>query len=105
MPSPVLTTKSPVALAREALAAGEQALESYSARRSRHDFTQAQLFAILMLRYFLNRDYRGVVAFLEDFAELRTTLRLKKVPHFTTLQKAEQRLQKKGSWPLCCKPS
>lgn len=89
-------TKSPVALAREALALAQHALDPYSSARSRHDFTQPQLFAILALRQFFRTDYRGVAQLLEDLSDLREVLMLKKVPHFTTLQKAEQRLRKKG---------
>jgi hypothetical protein len=48
----------------------------------------------LVLRNFLRADYRGVVAHLADHPALVTTLELKKVPHFTTLQKASQRLLK-----------
>lgn len=94
-------TKSPVALAREALAVGQRALGPYSSARSRHDFTQAQLFAILVLRQFFRTDYRGMVQLLHDFTDLRALLGLKKVPHFTTLQKAQQRLEKKGLSILC----
>ena len=35
------------------------------------------------------------------WSELRAALRLAKVPHFTTLQKAAQRLAKKGGAPDC----
>ena len=62
-------TKSPRAVAREALALARESLPAYSAVRSRKDFTQHQLFAILALKIFLKTDYRGVVAFLGDFAE------------------------------------
>lgn len=98
-------TKSPVALAREALAVAQRALDPYSSARSRHDFTQAQLFAILVLRQFFGTDYRGVAQLLEDLSDLREALELKKVPHFTTLQKAEQRLQKGGLSIPCSTPS
>jgi hypothetical protein len=92
---PVLT-KSPVALAKKAIAIGQQALSPYSASKSRHDFTQTQLFAILTLRQFFNTDYRGITQLLSDLPELRQTLDIKKVPHYTTIQKAQQRLIKKG---------
>jgi hypothetical protein len=36
--------------------------------------------------------YRGITAILRDHAELRVTLGLRAVPHFTTLQKASGRL-------------
>jgi len=90
-------SKSPRAVAREALALARQSLPPYSAARSRKDFTQHQLFAVLALKTFLKADYRGVVQFLHDFAELRDDLGLAKVPHYSTLSYAEKRLLKKGS--------
>jgi hypothetical protein len=89
-------TKSPVRLAREALTVAERALPAYSNPFSRRDFTQAQLFAILALRQFFKTDYRGIVQMLEDFSDLRKALRLKKVPHYSTLCYAQQRLVKRG---------
>ena len=84
-------TKSAVRLAREALAVGEQALPRYSARTSRHDYTQAQLFALLVLKQFLKTDYRGLVTLVAEWAELRRALRLSHVPHYSTLCYAERR--------------
>ena len=89
-------TKSPVALAREALKVGQSGLPSYSSRFSRRDFTQPQLFAILALRQFFKTDYRGVVQLLADLSDLRKALGLKKVPHYSTLCYAEKRLLKGG---------
>lgn len=87
-------TKSAVQVAREALAVGKQALPPYSSRFSRHDYTQPQLFALLVLKQFLRTDYRGLVTLLAEWGELRCTLGLKKVPHYSTLCYAEQRLLK-----------
>ena len=89
-------TKSPRAVAREALRLAQDALPPYSAVRSRKDFTQHQLFAILALKTFFKTDYRGVAQFLADFAELREDLGLAKVPHYSTLCYAAGRLLKKG---------
>lgn len=94
-------SKSPRRIAREALRLAHDALPAYSCRSSRHDFTQAQLFAILTLKTFLKTDYRGVVAFLQDFPELRGDLGLSRVPHYSTLCYAEQRLLKKGASASC----
>src|SRR5690349_23759807 len=94
-------TKSPRRVAREALAVAREAFPAYSCPTSRHDFTQAQLFAILALKTFLRTDYRGVVAFLDDFPELRRDLGLAKVPHCSTLCCAERRLLKKGASASC----
>ncbi len=85
-------TKSAVRLAREALAVGRAALPMYSSRFSRRDFTQPQLFALLVLKQFLRTDYRGLVALLAEWAELRRALGLRKAPHYSTLCYAERRL-------------
>ena len=82
-------TKSPRAVAREALPA-------YSSATSRKDFTSHQLFAVLALKTFLKTDYRGIAQFLADFAEIRNDLGLGKVPHYSTLCYAAARLLKKG---------
>lgn len=89
-------TKSPRAVAREALRLAREALPAYSSKFSRQDFTQPQLFALLALKTFFKTDYRGVVTLLDDFPELRADLGLKKVPHYSTLCYAAGRLLKKG---------
>ena len=90
-------TKSPRAVAQTALRLAQESLPAYSCRTSRKDFTQHQLFAVLALKTFLKTDYRGVVAFLDDFAEIRDDLGLPRVPDQSTLCYANQRLLKKGS--------
>ena len=97
-------TKSPRAVAKEALRLAQASLPAYSSKYSRKDYTQHQLFAALALKTFLKTDYRGVAAFLADFAEIRGDLGLAKVPDHSTLCYAEQRLLKRGtssssSWP------
>src|SRR3954449_12860060 len=105
MTTPHPMTKSPRAVAREALRLAREALPAYSSPFSRQDFTQHQLFAILAVKTFLKTDYRGVVQALTDFAELRADLGLARVPHHSTLCYAEQRLPKGGpSSPSCCAP-
>jgi len=85
-------SKSPRKVAAVALEVGRRSFPRYSHRYSRRDFTLAQLFALLALRQFFKTDYRGIVAVLHDWPTLRQDLGLEKVPHFTTLQKAERRL-------------
>jgi hypothetical protein len=99
-------TKSPLALARSALAEAREALPPYSSKFSRHDYTQHQLFAILALRKSLKTDYRSLEAMLRDWAELREALGLTKVPDHSTLQKAAPRLLSKvGSTRPSDRPS
>jgi hypothetical protein len=89
-------TKSPRAVAREALRLARESLPAYSSKYSRKDFTQHQLFAVLALKASLKTDYRGVVQMLVDFPELREELGLDEVPHYSTLCYAAGRL-KRGS--------
>jgi hypothetical protein len=89
------TSKSPKQTARVAYLATQKALPPYSHEKSPHKFTQPQLVARLVLKGFFTTDYRGISAILEDSSDLRQVLELKTVPHYTTLQKAAQRLLKK----------
>src|SRR4051794_23108486 len=97
MTTPCTMTKSPRAVAQQALRLAQEALPAYASTFSRQDFTPHPLFALLALKTFFRTDYRGVIALLDDFAELRDDLGLDKVPHYATLCYAAQRLLKKGS--------
>ena len=88
-------TRSPLALVRAASATAAKVLPPYSSKFSRKDFTQHQLFALLVLREFLKTDYRGLEQLLRDWSDLRQALCLCKVPDHSTLQKAFVRLLKK----------
>lgn len=94
-------TKSPRALAQQAFRIAQDALPAYSSTRSRKDFTQHQLFAILALKTFFKTDYRGVVQLFQDFDELQQDLKLQKVPHYSTLCYAAKRLLKRGRLSAC----
>lgn len=96
-------TKSPLRLAEVALAVGKSALPAYSSKFSRKDFTQPQLFALLVLRKFVKADYRAMEALTYEWSDLRKLLGLKKVPHFSTLCYAEERLMGDGSFPKLLK--
>ena len=96
-----VATRSPVALARKAVHVASQAIPAYSSKYSKKDFTQHQLFAMLALEQFLKTDDRGLIALLDDWSDLRDALRLKKVPHPTTLFQARKRLAKKGALSAC----
>jgi hypothetical protein len=90
-------SKSPRAVAREALRLAQDALPAYTSARSRKDFTSHQLFAVPALKTFLKTDYRGIAQFLKDFVEIRDDLGLAKVPHYSAPCYAESRLLKGGS--------
>jgi len=94
-------TRSPVALARKALEIAESTLPAYSHQFSRQDFTQHQLFALLVLMTYLKVDHRGIVDLVTDWSDVRQALNLSRVPHWNTLYKAEQRLLKKVVMTCC----
>ena len=81
-------------MAALAMKLGEKHLANYGAVRSRHDFTQRQLMACLILRAYLKTTYRGLVDVLAGHGGLRRALGMAdKVPHYTTLQKFSTRSQ------------
>jgi len=89
------TTKDPIKLVKVALEAGSKTLAPYSHAKSPQKYRQEQVFAILVLRQFYRLDYRGIVAMLKDWTELREAIGIKKVPHYSTLCYAEDRILKK----------
>jgi hypothetical protein len=86
------TSKSPRKVALVALDVGKDALPAYCHRFSPKVYTQPQLLACLVLKEFFKADYRGIVGILGDTPSLCDAIGLKKVPHWTTLQKASKRL-------------
>jgi hypothetical protein len=101
------TSKSPRRVLQVAYAEAREALSPYAHHFSPKKFTQHQLFACLALKDFLKLDYRGVWQLLLDTPDLCAVIELTTVPHWTTLQKAADRLLKKtpqtASWVRRCK--
>jgi hypothetical protein len=85
-------SKSPLNVARQAMRLAKEHLRPYAHRYSPQVYTQPQLFVCLVLKTFFRTDYRGFVILLQDFQALQAFLGLKRVPHYTTLQKASRRL-------------
>ncbi|MGC9944113.1 MAG: transposase [Verrucomicrobiota bacterium] len=85
-------------VANLAMRLGGRHLADYGATRSRHDFTQRQLMACLILRAYLKTTYRGLLELLAISPNLRGALGLaEKLPHYTTLQKFSARSQTTAS--------
>src|ERR1700689_1569615 len=77
-----------------AMQLGFRHLADYGAVRSRHDFTQRQLMACLILRAYTKTTYRGVLELLSVSPSLRRELGLEdKLPHYSTLAKFSARSQ------------
>jgi len=90
----VTTSKSPRRVLQVAHDAACQALPAHRHRFSPKKFTQPQLLACLVLKEFARLDYRGLAEHLADHPDLCRLIDLKTVPHFTTFQKAADRLLK-----------
>lgn len=67
-------------------------LKKYSSHFSKHDFTQPALFTLLAMKIYTRSTYRQITDLLELSDKIQKYLHLKKVPHYTTLQKFFQRL-------------
>lgn len=89
-----ISSKSPRRVALVAWEAGKEALPDYSHPNSPRIFTQPQLFACLVLKRFFKTDYRGIIVHLRDMPAICETIELAELPHFSTLQKANDRLLK-----------
>lgn len=90
MPLPM--TKSPLDFTRRALSTAREALPVHSGKFAKRTYTQYQLFALLAIKKFFDIDYRGLVQIITEWRELRQAIGLKKVPHYTAIQKAHGRL-------------
>lgn len=90
-------TKSAVQFARTAYRMGQRALPLYGKPRAQRRYTQPQLFALLALKDYLALDYRGLVQRVAEWREIRQVLELERVPHYSTLCLAHDRLLKKGA--------
>ena len=62
----------------------------YPNKHSRKDFTNHQLFKLLVLKAYEGKDYRRFCESLE-VSKITDYLGLRRIPHFTTLQKFAQR--------------
>jgi len=63
-----------------------------SASRSSPSRPDLSGFAYLVLKQFFKTDCRGITGILDDTPSLCDAIALKKVPHWTTLEKASKRL-------------
>lgn len=70
-----------------ALRMAERVVSTYTHINSRRDFTQPQLLACLIVRGSRGLTYRGISRLLADAPGLRAVLGLRKVPHWTTLER------------------
>ena len=67
----------------------------YSSKFSKKTYTQHQHIVLNCLKIRFNEDYRDMEDIINEMPGIQKELNLSSVPHFTTLQKAFQRLKSK----------
>jgi hypothetical protein len=90
----MITSKSPRKVLKLAHQLGQEILPAYGSHFSRKDFTNAQLFACLVLREHQRKSFRGVEALLVDSPPWLADIGLSKVPDHNTLCRAFDRFMK-----------
>jgi hypothetical protein len=86
------TSKSPRSILVTAHGVAKASLPAFSHLNSPKTYTQHQIFACLALKSAMALDYRGIAGLLADCPELRSAIAMSRAPHWTTLQKAAERL-------------
>jgi hypothetical protein len=92
----MITSKSPRKVLRLAHQLAQEVLPEHASHFSRKDFTNAQLFACLVLREHQRKSFRGVEALLIDSPLWLADIGLSKAPDHNTLCRAFGRLMKPG---------
>ncbi|WP_340819128.1 IS5 family transposase [Methanolobus sp. WCC4] len=72
---------------------GNSHLQIYSCKYSKRKYTQHQLLTLVLLKEYLDEDYRDIVEIVELMDEIKQRIGLKEIPHFTTLHKFITRLK------------
>ncbi len=72
---------------------GNSHLQIYSCKYSKRKYTQHQLLVLVLLKEYLDEDYRDIVELIELMDEIKSRIGIKQVPHFTTLQKFVARIK------------
>jgi len=75
----------------------------FSCKFSKKTYTQHQLLAMLVLKTYLNTDYRKTCQIAEELWASAEIIELTKIPHFTTLQKFFCRIPNAWLETLLCR--
>src|SRR5258706_7633596 len=90
----MITSKSPRKVLKLAHQLGQEVLPAYGSHFSRKDFTNAQMFACLVLREHQRKSFRGIEALLIDSPHWLGDIGLSKAPEHNTLCRAVDRFMK-----------
>ncbi|MBN2110569.1 MAG: IS5 family transposase [Methanosarcinaceae archaeon] len=72
---------------------GNSHLQIYNCKYSKRKYTLHQLLILVLLKEYINEDYRDIVEIVELMDKVKERIGLKEVPRFTTLHKFIRRLK------------
>jgi transposase len=72
---------------------GNSHLQIYSCKYSKRTYTQHQLLTLVLLKEYLDVDYRSTVELVEVMDKVQQKIGLKQIPHYTTLHKFTRRIK------------
>src|SRR6059058_335451 len=90
----MITSKSPRKVLKLAHQLGQEVLPQYASHFSRKDFSNAQMFACLVLREHQRKSFRGIEVLLIDSPTWLADIGLSKAPDHNTLCRAFDRFVK-----------
>ncbi len=78
----------------QAIIISKRLLPAYSSKFSKKKYQQYQLFVILLYKVWTNKSYRDVIEIIASNPAFVDLLSLSEMPHFTTIQKFSERIEK-----------
>jgi hypothetical protein len=95
------TSKSPRNVLIVGHLIGMLTLPKYAHKYSPKTYTQPQLFACLVLKEFLHRDYRGIEQLLKDTPDLAAAIELEQIPDIARCRRHPSDCFAR-EWPAAC---
>jgi len=78
----------------QAIIISKRLLPAYSSKFSKKKYQQYQHFVILLYKIWTNKSYRDVIEIISSNPAFVELLSLSEIPHFTTIQKFSERINK-----------
>ncbi len=79
----------------QAIIISKRLLPAYSSKFSKKKYMMYQLFTILLYKVWTNKSYRDVIEIIASNPAFVNLLSLSEIPHFTTIQKFSERIDRR----------